>query len=292
MAIGDAMGMPIAGLAPGAFEPITGYRAKLLADGVEVGAGEFTDESEIALCIVESATVNNGVIDPDNIAARMRILARGESKRWMSEATLAAMAASEETLDSSVPLTDDGPATPDVAARGIPIGLLHAVGRFNQAELRADAETVVRITHGSPAAISSATAVAFAVQRAARDRDHLEGLARETSDFLGSGALSEALAGSSFPRDSLEATIVSAFQAAAGETDVEAAVLRSVNEGGAADSRGAVAGAIRGAADGIAAIPQRLIDGHEGRIYISLAAPWFYRAAQRRGGLVINLPIE
>lgn len=293
MGIGDAMGMPVAGMAAGGFPPVTGYRAKLFADGAEIGAGEFTDESEVALCIVESATVNDGVIDVENIAARMRILARGESKRWMDPTTLSALEASEETLADTVPLTDDGPTASDVAARGIPIGLLHAVGPFEPDQLHSDAEAVVRITHGSPAAIASATAVAFAVQFAARNPDRRASISPETARFLGTGGLAEALQSpSEMDPASLDGVIVSAFRIASQPEPVEAAILNAVNEGGAADTRGALVGAIRGAAEGIAAIPQGLIDRLEGRIYISLAAPWFFRAAQRRGGLVIELTGE
>lgn len=289
MAIGDAMGMPVTGMAPGKFEPVTGYRALILDDGAEVGAGEFTDESEIALCIVESATVNDGVIDPDNIAARMRILARGESKRWMDERTRRALEASEVTLDASVPLSEDELFSAGVAARGVPIGLLHAVGAFKADELRTDAEAVTRITHGSPAAISAVTAVAFAVQRAARNPGRVANLEGETADFLAGGELSRALTGAA--SGGVVGDIAAAFRLASAES-LEAAVLAAANQGGAADSRAAIAGAIRGAADGIAAIPQRMIDDLEGRIYISLAAPWFYRAAQRRGGLVITVSPE
>lgn len=293
MAIGDAMGMPVAGLAAGAFEPVTGFRPKQLADSLEIGAGEFTDDSEIALCIVESATVNDGRIDADNIAARMRMLARGESKRWMSPATLQALTESEESLQSSVPLADDAPATTDVATRGIPVGLLHAVGRLDASALWADAEAVTRITHGSPAAIASVAAVAFAVQAAARRPEDLAGtLIARAAEFLGGGALADVLAGVVAESRTLERDVAAALRDAVEEQSVEAAVLRAVNEGGAADSRAAIAGAVRGAADGIAAIPQRLIDATEGRIYVSLAAPWFFRAAQRRGGLVIELSKE
>jgi ADP-ribosyl-[dinitrogen reductase] hydrolase len=290
MAIGDAMGMPVTGMKPGDFEAVTGYRSRTFADGTEIGAGEFTDESEIALCIVESATVNDGLIDPDNIAARMRILARGESKRWMDQQTLRALEASEETLDSSVPLAEDESFSAGVAVRGVPIGLLHAVGSFKLEELRADAETVARITHGSPAAISAVTATAFAIQFAAREPSRLADLATETAAFLGAGALSEALA--SGRGEGASGEIAEAFRLAVAAESVEDAVLQAANQGGAADSRAAIAGAIRGAADAIASIPQRLIDDLEGRIYISLAAPWFFRAAQRRGGLVINVSTE
>jgi ADP-ribosylglycohydrolase len=290
MAIGDAMGMPVAGMPPDKSEPVVGYRARVLPDGAEIGAGEFTDESEIALCIVESATVNDGMIDPDNIAARMRILARGESKRWMDEWTRRALDASEETLAASVPLSEDEPFSAGVAVRGVPIGLLHAVGPFKPEELRADAEAVTRITHGSPAAISAVTAVAFAAQLVARNSDNLDSLGAETAEFLTNGELSRALADDA--SDGASADIAGAFRLAATAESLEAAVLSAANQGGEADSRAAIAGAIRGAADGIAAIPQRLIDDLEGRIYISLAAPWLYRAAQRRGGLVINVSSE
>ena len=60
-------------------------------------------------------------------------LAAGPSRRWMQPATAAALDAAADTLEFSVPLDEDGPATGDVAARGVPVGLVHAVGRFDAA---------------------------------------------------------------------------------------------------------------------------------------------------------------
>ena len=51
-------------------------------------------------------------------------------------------------------------------------------------------------------------------------------------------------------------------------------------------------GALAGAHLGADGIPQRLIDASEGRIYVSLAVPWFYRTAMRRAGLFIDLKRE
>src|SRR5262245_52971084 len=94
LAIGDALGMPVEGWSASTiverFGWIDGYHLKVFPDGAEFKAGEFTDESELALCIVESLTANQGVLDPENIAARFSFLARGESKRWMSADTLTA----------------------------------------------------------------------------------------------------------------------------------------------------------------------------------------------------------
>jgi ADP-ribosyl-[dinitrogen reductase] hydrolase len=309
MAIGDALGMPVAGWSAQRiqerFGRIDGYQRRVFPDGAEIKAGEFTDESEIALCIVESFTANQGALDPDNIAARLGFLARGESKRWMGAATLAAVLRSDETDVHQVPLDEDGPATGDVAARGIPIGLIHAVGGFRSDELRADAETVTRLTHGSPLAIAATTAVAFGVQLAARGEVAAERWAAETAAFIGVGGVAErlAVAAELVERDAAvedaamrlgtgmdAATVVATgFVAAAVAPTFEDAVFAAVNLGGATDTRGAIAGALAGAARGAGGIPQGLIDDLEGRIYVSLAAPWFYRAALRRAGLVIDL---
>lgn len=302
MAIGDALGMPVAGWSGDQirerYGEIDGYYPRVYPDGGEIKAGEFTDESELALCIVESFTVSNGEIDVDNIGARFLYLARGEARRWIHEETLKAILAAEDSLEFSRPIDEDGPATGDVAARGIPIGLIHAVGAFDPAVLRADAEAVTRITHGSPAAAASTTAVAHVVRSAARGESAPSSWALDAADFLGAGAAADALRRVSEKEAALEtgddaaAVVSSAVAIAATAPDFPSAVFAAVNAGGAADSRGAIAGAIAGARWGIAGIPQKMIDDLEGRIYVSLAVPWFYRAALRRAGLVLDLRSE
>jgi ADP-ribosylglycohydrolase len=309
MAIGDALGMPVAGWSADQIRERYGqvdrYYGRNLGDGVEIKPGEITDESEIALCIVESLTTNQGVVDPDNIGARLLFLARGESKRWMPADVLAALETSETTLTFEAPLDEDGPATGDVATRGVPIGLLHAVGKFNEFGLRTDAEIVTRLTHGGPAAIAATTAVAYAIQLAARGETPSSDWALETAEFLGGGELAEKLQQvDQLARTNVESesaidllgrgiaatkSVASGFWAAMVAESFEEAVLLAVNAGGAADTRGTIAGALFGAAAGVGGIPQRLIDGLESRIYVSLAAPWFHKAALRRAGQVIDL---
>ncbi len=309
MAIGDALGMPVEGWPrqriAARFGPIDTYHLRVFPDGTEIKSGEFTDESEIALCIVESLTANHGQVDPDNVGARMLYLARGESKRWMSADTLAALRQADDTLSFCVPLDEDGPASGEVAARGIPIGLLHAVGAFDPDRLRADVEAVVRLTHGSPAAIAAAIAVAYGVRLAARGETPPERWAVETATFLGAGEVATALAHAAELRaaglpladilttlgtgPSARAAVPAAFTAASAAQSFEEAVFAAVNAGGDTDTVAAIAGALAGAAGGTSAIPQPLIDDLEGRIYVSLAAPWFHRVALCRAGLVIDL---
>ena len=54
---------------------------------------------------------------------------------------------------------------------------------------------------------------------------------------------------------------------------------------------GAIAGAVLGARFGASGIPQDLIDSLDARIYLTLAAPWFYRTAVRLAGTVIDLRV-
>ena len=84
-------------------------------------------------------------------------------------------------------------------------------------------------------------------------------------------------------------SVPAAIAAAMLEPVFEEAVFAAVNAGGAADTIGALTGALAGVANGASGIPQDLIDGLEGRIYVSLAAPWFHKAARQRAGQLIDL---
>jgi ADP-ribosylglycohydrolase len=307
LAIGDAIGAPASGMdraeIADRFGTIDRFHGLSEPGAEEIHPGEFTDESELALCIVESMTANSGILDVETAGVRMVHLAAGPSRRWMRPATAAALDEASESLEFTVPLDEDGPATGDVAARGVPIGLIHAVGRFDPAKLRADAETVVRLTHGGPAAFNAATAVAYAIRLAATGAPRVS-WARDTAEFLGGGALAERLSeldrllpNATLPDvlesigtglDALE-SVPTAFAAAMTEIVFENAVFAAVNAGGATDTVGALTGALSGAAGGASGIPQDLIDGLEGRIYVSLAAPWFHKAARQRAGHHIDL---
>jgi ADP-ribosylglycohydrolase len=309
LAIGDALGMPVAGQTVdeigGRFGNLGTYQKRVLSDGTEVAAGEFTDESEVALSIVESLTTERGVLDPDLIGPRLVYLAKGESRRWLGAETRAALDRAAETGEFAVPLRDDDPATGDVAARGVPVGLLYAVGRFDADGLRRDAECVTRLTHGSPAAIAATTAVAYGVNLAARAEVAPADWMAQAAAFLGAGELAEALgraadrhAAGTPIRDALAATgtgraatesVPAAFLAATVAERFEDAVFAAVNAGSATDSVGAIAGALAGARFGASGVPQALIDDLGSRIYVSLAGPWFYRAALHRAGLLIDL---
>ncbi|MEJ7763585.1 MAG: ADP-ribosylglycohydrolase family protein, partial [Thermomicrobiales bacterium] len=298
-------GMPLVGLSPAAIAERYGQVEGYLPwedDGETIAeAGEFTDETEVALCIVEALTTNRGEVDPDLAGARMGYLAAGASRRWLSEETRRALDAAAGRVDPLVPYDDDGPATGDVASRGIPLGLMSAVGPFDADWLRASCETVTRLTHGSPAAIAATTAVGFAVSLAARGDVPPERWAADTAAFLGIGELADRLDGDPADRAPDDGTgtggiatlsVPAAIRFAAEAVSFEETVFAAVRAGGASDTVGAIAGALAGARSGAGSIPQWLIDGLGGRIYVSLAAPWYYKASLQRAGLVNSIRPE
>jgi ADP-ribosyl-[dinitrogen reductase] hydrolase len=276
LAIGDALGLPLSGLDADSiraqYGTVTGFVARRDAEDGQPASGEISDKTDTVLCIVESLTTNDGMLDPENINARLGFLVDGNARQWMSDAVINGIedATGRDGLVSEEIISEPEAA---VAVRGVAIGLLHAVGAFDDAELSRDARIATRLTHGGEPAAQLTIQVARATAAAARlrdDVDHWGDFTRPPESSLG-----ERIAG-----------IVSAVQSAETFEDV---VLPVVREGGEASALGAIAGGIAGARFGASGIPQQMIDELDARIYLSMAAPWFYRTVVRRAGTVIDL---
>lgn len=278
MAIGDALGVPLRGLDPATISSTHGsVRGYLTAPDPESGSdaaiGQISDKTEIALCIVESLTTNDGVLDFDNISARMAFVARSPSRSSMSKVTLEGIERSADEGDTDSSSIGDA-AELAVATRGVPFGLLHSIGIFDAVSLRQETNLVTRLTHRGVDSALPTWYVALAIGAAGRQPDGLEDwIARHSTNL-------------SF---SLRSDIDRIIRHISLSTVFEQGIFDVVSEGGEADSRGAIAGAIAGARFGASGIPQELIDNLDARIYLSLAAPWYYRTALRRQGTVIDL---
>lgn len=276
-AIGDALGAPFAGKSAADIERefgvIDGYKPVTLADGVRLDAGEITDETEINLCIIESLTTNDGFIDPDNISARLIHLARGHSRHWMTDRTAEGIEVAHDH-GGLVPVDGTEEFDSTVLMRGVPAGLLHALGAFDVAALDADARLLARLSHGATKTANLTAAVARAVRAIAAAPDKPDDWHGAVLTGLGEGGA---------------APIMATLDAVARADVFESPVFAAVSMGGRADTNGALAGAFAGTRFGASGIPQRLIDDLGARIYISLAVTWFYRAAMRRAGAVIDL---
>ena len=294
LAIGDAFGMPVAGLSPSTISDFYGsvseYLPRKFPDGTEVSPGEITDDTEIALCVIESVTAAQGKIDVENIGIRMQYLARSSSRRWLAPETAVALDGRSEEYEFQLPLVDDETVGADVLARGVPIGLMHSMGRFDHDRLRAEVAEVTRITHGSPLAMSAVEAVALSVAFAARNTVPLPEIREHVRQVLPSGEINAALADDrSDTAGGAASTLREALDIAAFAASFQEVLTRAVALGGSADTRAALSAAVYASHHRSSVIPQTLIDGLESRIYLSLAVPWFYRTVARRSGRAIDL---
>jgi len=280
LAIGDALGRPVRGLTKREISDQFGLLTSYIETDTERNSsspGEITDKTEICLCIVESLTTNDGLLDPVNINARMTFLIRGPSRQYMSEAVVSGVGLAE-AHDGQVPADRLDAPELAVAIRGVPVGLVHAVGAFDEETIRRESAVVSRLTHRGSVQADMTAMVAIAVCDAARGQAAAVDSARRP----------DSSAESAGPVD----TVVSELARAVAQAEhFEDAVFAAVGEGGETDVKGAIAGAIAGARFGATGIPQDLIDGLDARIYLSMAAPWFFRTALRRAGTVIDLRV-
>ncbi len=164
MAIGDALGTPRAfGSSVPADHPLE-YVARFSDDGsVEVPAGQFSLNTELALCLLETLATSDGFIDPElaiyrfeNAAARSTYL--GEAR----EARAIAFAASSEAFQSGGDSPSTGYAGP--AARVTPLALVHSLSDLNVALLTREVMRSVLLTDANPVVVNGALAVAHAVR--------------------------------------------------------------------------------------------------------------------------------
>jgi len=265
-------------------------------------AGEFSDETEIAPLHHGNLTRKCGS-HPELIRARMQFLSRDESRRWMDPETLRSLDDEAEPWYRS-PGEDD----PEVALRGISIGMIHAAPVIDGPALRRDVAIVVGLTHSSARMVDLGTVVALAVawvlaghndQRSllsslaasAPNQNLGTILARAAQALQSAQTLPEFMVATETGDAAVDA-VVSGIGAFALANRFEDAVFAAAAAGGATDSRAALAGALAGAHFGAGGIPQMLIDELEGRIYLTLAAPWFYRTIQLMTGRGIALGSE
>ena len=277
VAIGDALGLPVEGLAADSvreqYGEFDGYlEIEDAGDGQPI-SGIISDKTEVVLCIVESLTTNNGILDPENINARLGFLTRGASRKWLTDAMVEGVDLALEH-DGLVPADLVSEPEAAVALRGVPVGLLHAIGGWDEEALQRDVETVTRLTHGGQDAIDLTAQVAWTtalVARAIHEPDQNRNVPAPKNEHI----LAQQVA-----------TVLEAVKSAA---TFEDAVLPVARAGGQASALGAIAGGIAGARFGASGIPQHLIDDLDARIYLSMAAPWYFRTVVRRVGTVIDL---
>lgn len=277
IAIGDALGLPVDGMTGDEVRSTWGdFDGYLELEGMPEGQptrGVISDKTEVVLSIIESLTTNEARIDPENIVHRMRFLIDSPSRVWISDALAEGIG---KAFENEGVAPDDGPVEPEpaVLVRGLPVGLLHSIGDLDRDALSADAAAVARLSHSGEASARLVAQVAEATSLAARFVD------REPA------WRNEMVIRSDHP---LSADIRRIVETVLAADTFEDAVLPVVREGCDAAAFGAIAGGLAGARFGAAGLPQQFIDDLDARIYLSMAAPWFYRTVLRRQGLAVDL---
>lgn len=279
IAIGDALGLPVDGMTEDEVRSkYDAFEDYLELDGMPEGQptrGVISDKTEVVLSMIESLTTNDAVLDPENIIHRMRFLIDSPSRVWISDSVAKGI---EQAFENDGHAPEDGPSDPEpaVLVRGLPIGLLHSIGELDRDALVEDARTAARLSHADEESAALVAQVAEATALAARNVDRTPSWQDELS-LATSHPLSEQVSG-------VVSTVIAA-------DTFEDAVLPIVRAGNSAAAWGALAGGIAGARFGAAGLPQQFIDDLDARIYLSMAAPWFYRTVLRRQGLAVDLPV-
>jgi len=317
MAIGDALGMPVAGCARDEIAAQYGWLDRFVprvaSDGtVDVPPGTFTDETELALCLIESAIGSGGYLDIAAVGYRFLRLLEGPGARFLDEPTRRALTDAAHHGDFQRGVAGPGTATGSAAARAAPIGLLHALCRFNPELFVRDVLRATVITHAEPEVVNGALAVAYAVLLLAQGATPPEVLVDEVVRFIDEDAVAARLRcvalrihptsdpiaaatqlgtlGTSAAVDEVVASAFAAFVAA--PDDFLRAVAIAVNAGGASDTRGAITGALAGTHLGVHALPSALVEALDGQPYLVMAARGLFQAAQQRAGRFVRLLVR
>lgn len=314
LAIGDALGMPVEGWPVERIREQYGwidrYLPRVGPDGqVQTPAGEFTDDTELALCLVESLISANGFVDVEAAGYRFLRVLQSDSGHFLDETTRRALERAAETDDFQHGIGGVERPTCAPAVRAIPIGLVHALGRFNPEIFTRDVLRACVITHSDPEAINGALAIAYAVRLLVSgdvppelliedvlhfiDEDEVAKHVRRAASLAPHGGTPERdlanlreIGTSSYVAEAVAAAL---YCFTTHPDDFASAVLTAVNAGGDTDSIAAMTGALSGVYLGAHAIPAEFVDGLEGRAYLLVAAPGLLKTAQRRAGLYLRL---
>lgn len=295
LAVGDAVGTTLEFLAPGTFEPID----DMIGGGpFSLSPGTWTDDTSMALCLAESLLAHPEVDPRDQADRYCRWWRYGENSptgtcfdigntvRW-------ALMEYEETGN---PLS--GSTDPESAGNGAIMRLAPVAMRFALDPDRLLEAAIIssRVTHGAATCLDAckllASILAGLLQGHTRERVLQAGFKTADSTWepgelcpeieaISHGSymtkVSPDIRGTGYVVESLEAALWAFHRA----EDFRDAILRAVNLGDDADTTGAVAGQLAGAAWGHCGIPGPWLEKIAWQEEILALADGLFEAAQR-----------
>lgn len=287
LAVGDALGAPVEGMGREEIARRYGRVRELFSGGwLGLGAGEWTDDTAMMLCIARSI-VEKGRFDPEDIALKFLGWFRAGAL-GIGRTTWVAL----EALRGGAPWQDAGriahqrlgglSAGNGSIMRCAPIALLDAK---NHERLIKESIDSSLITHWDPRACWGAVALNLAItQLLYRDKATLiDKVVTKIKQPDVRGALEKVekmrmadLVPSGFVLDTLQAALWCFLNT----SSFEDALVSAVNLGGDTDTIGAVCGALSGAWYGLEKIPSRWQQPLVGRLEVIELATKIYELAQ------------
>ena len=261
LACGDAVGTTLEFQPRGSFAPLT----DMVGGGpFSLKAGQWTDDTSMALCLAESLITKRACDPQDQMARYANWYQWGywSSTGHCFDIGMATRAAIQEFLRSGNALA--GSADPRSAGNGslmrlAPVALMYG---HDEAQLQDMAALSSRTTHAAPECLDACRLFAVALSRALAGGDKQQVLAlssleldspriREIAQGTWMGKSREQIGSSGYVVHSLEA----ALWCFARHDSFEAAVLEAANLGDDADTTAAITGQIAGAFWGRGGIP-------------------------------------
>lgn len=264
LALGDALGAPLEFLSREQIASTWGEVRDLLGGGwLNVDPGEYTEDTQLAVALATGiATI--GRVEPADIARRfVAWLQNGAAD--VGKLTRTALRYHEQGL----PWQEVGPRVSHELAgrcagngsvmRCAPVGLFHALRPH---DLVRDSALTSALTHADPQPVWGTIAVNLALAELLAGR--AENLIPRVAAQIAEPRVRQALLNArTLARRDVRSggyvleTLTAAFWALEHHRGFEEVVVAAINLGDDADTVGAVAGALAGAREGIAAIPER-----------------------------------
>ncbi len=299
LAIGDALGMPFEGHSAWVVAPfLDQLRGFHESTNRELGAGQWTDDTQMTLCLVRSL-IRRGQADPEDIAREYRDWFVAGDVRGIGAATWRAL----NRLEAGVGWRASGiegeeAAGNGTAMRAAPLGLLYYT---DMEKLREACAVDAEITHKNIEAVAGSRAVAFLTARVVAGASPETGLLNEMVRYVDGSRVAEnlqrcrelldrgvdpmqasrALGVGGYVVETVARCAYCFFHA---PDDFATAVMAAVRGGGDTDTAGAITGAWSGARVGLHGIPEAWRAGVEAHEDIVALARDLYAAASGKQG--------
>ena len=272
LAVGDALGAAVEFKKPGTFEPVTGMRG---GGPHGLKAGEWTDDTSMALCLAESLIARKGFDAKDQADRYVRWYRKGYMSHNgrcfdIGNTTRESIEIHEETDEVYCGSTDDHLAGNGSIMRLAPVPLFFARDAAKAFQLSGESSLV---THGAMACVAACRYLGAMIAGAARGepkeallserygcRDAKRRPLSPAVDSVSAGSFKSKeppeIRGTGYVVESLEAALWAFYKS----SSFKEGCLLAVNLGDDADTTGAVFGQLAGAHYGIDGIPPEWLE--------------------------------